>query len=87
MTYEYRRERSRVFTEQGSEMYEKIRGNVVRLLAQSGAVSSSAAWTGVSGDTDLMLACLDRMVELGLIREVTGESVWGQHRVFVSTAR
>jgi len=85
--YDYGRERKRVFTEEGNEMYEQIRGNVVRLLASSGAFTSSAAWKGVTGDSDLMLACLDRMVELRLLREVTGDEVWGQHRIFVSAVR
>jgi hypothetical protein len=38
------------------------------------------------GDTWDMLACMDRLVELGEIREVTmNGDVAGQHRVFVKT--
>lgn len=29
------------------------------------------------------LACMDRLVELGELREITGPNVMGQHRVFV----
>jgi hypothetical protein len=31
-----------------------------------------------------MLARIDRLVELGYLREVTGDDVAGQHRVFVA---
>ena len=38
-----------------------------------------------SGDTWMMLACVDRMIELGELNEVTkGQNVAGQHRIFTA---
>jgi hypothetical protein len=41
---------------------------------------------GVTGDTWLHLACVDRLVDLKEIKEITNENVAGQHRVFVSVS-
>lgn len=38
---------------------------------------------GVTGDSWEMMARVDRLVELGEIREITGSNVAGQDRVFV----
>ena len=38
----------------------------------------------LSGDSWTMLACLDRMVELGEIREIRQGHVVGQCRIFVT---
>lgn len=54
----------------------------------AGAFMSGKAMTVLSrfgvGDTFQMTAVLDRLVELGQLRELTGPEVWGQHRVFVA---
>ena len=82
--YNYQTEKQRIFTEDGQEMFLKIRDNVQRLIKQSGAVMMANAINCVGGDSWMMLACVDRLVELREIREVTGIYVAGQHRVFVS---
>ena len=44
--------------------------------------------SGATGDTWLMLACLDYLVERGELREITaGMDVAGQHRVYVAATR
>lgn len=53
-----------------------------RLIDEAGAVSMGKAWGGVTGDSWLMMACVDYLVELGELQEVTGASCWGQHRIF-----
>lgn len=83
MSYSYQAERAKLFTEDGQEMFIKVRDNVHELLDSAGAFQAGKAWQGVSGDSWKMLACLDRLVEMGEIREVTSNT-WGQHRVFVS---
>jgi hypothetical protein len=84
MGYDYTKERHNVFTDQGQRMFLKIRDESTRLIAQGGACTSGALMRAVqSGDTWTMLACIDRLVELGELREITGESVMGQHRVFI----
>jgi hypothetical protein len=82
MGYKYEEHRPRVFTEEGQVMFLKIRDNAKHLLSLAGAVQSGKLMSGVSGDSWTMLACIDRLVELGELREVTKDT-WGQHRVFV----
>lgn len=85
--YNYMEQRKEIFTEEGQEMFLKIRDNVHNLLAKAGAVRLSEAITDCGGgDTLTMLACVDRLVELKEIREVTEENkVFAQHRVFVKS--
>ncbi len=85
--YDYKKERSKLFTEEGVVLFTKIRDRVVRLLRESEAFTSGAAVRGATGDTWMTLACVDRLVELGEIKEVTDPTrVRGQDRVFVSGA-
>lgn len=81
--YKYELERPRIFTEDGQREFLKIRDQVKMLLAKSGAVRQQEATRNISGDSWFQLACIDRLVELGEIREITSEAVAGQHRVFV----
>lgn len=84
MPYDYRTQRAELFTERGQIMFLEIRDRVKRLLSQSGAVRMEEAIKGTSGVSWDMLACVDRMVELGELREITaGIQVAGQQRVFV----
>ena len=83
MTYRYTEHRAWLFTEQGSTCFLKFRDNAKALLDTAGAFCGFNAFEGVScGDTDRMLACLDRLVELGDVR-CLNPSAWGQHQVFV----
>lgn len=82
--YTYEIERPKLFTEEGQVMLLQIRDNVKKLLSLAGAVRAQEAWKGVGGDGWLMLACLDRLVELREIREITDATVHGQSRVFVA---
>lgn len=81
--YQYEVEKSRLFTEDGQVMFLKIRDNVDKLLNANGAVRSQEAMSGVTGDGWVMLACLDRLVELGELRRIYQEHVAGQHQIFV----
>ena len=83
--YRYSDIKPKLFTEDGSVMFTKIRDRVKRLLAESGAFTMGAAIrVAGGGDSWTMLACVDRLVELGEIREVTEPGVVaGQDRVFV----
>ena len=82
--YNYETEKANLFTEENSIIFTKIRDNVKNLLSEAGAFQMGHAWSGVSGDTFTFMACIDRLVELNEIKEVTApNSCWGQHRVFV----
>ena len=85
MGYDYQKEKADLLTEDGQEMLMKVYDTAQALLKKAGAFRASESWKDVTGSTWMMLACLDRLVELGRIREVTDPAkVWGQHRVFVA---
>lgn len=85
MAYAYDIQRPSLFTENGQVMFLKVRDNAKRLIEQAGAARLQEMIQGVTGDTWDMLACVDRLVELGELREVTAPcSVAGQHRIFTA---
>lgn len=84
MSYDYATEKPKLFTEEGQVTFLKIRDKAKALLDVAGAVTSGKLMCGTgANDTWEMLACIDRLVELGELREITGSEVWGQHRVFI----
>lgn len=83
MSYNYQTQRDVIFTEKGQRMFLSIRDRAHRLLGEAGAVMSLKLMHSETGDVWDMLACIDRLVELGELREITGPDVAGQHRVFV----
>lgn len=83
MSYNYQTQRAVIFTEEGQRAFLTIRDKAQELLALSGAVMSSKLIMCCVGDAWNALACIDRLVELGELREITGDDVAGQHRVFV----
>jgi len=86
--YSYATERRHLFTEEGQVMFLKVRDNVHSLLRTAGAFAAAKAWKGVSGDTWMMLACLDRLVELREIRRVTSPgTVAGQDEIFTGVGQ
>lgn len=82
--YNYEKEKQKIFTEDGQETFLTIRDHVHLLIKRSGAVMMGNAISVVTGDTWVHMACVDRLVELKEIREITKPNVAGQHRVFVS---
>lgn len=84
MSYDYERMRPTVFTEDGQVKFLKIRDTAKELLKNSGAVTSGKLMGCVTGDTWVMMACIDRLVELKELIEVPNpHSPWGQHRIFI----
>jgi hypothetical protein len=85
--YNYETQRNELFTESGQRLFLKIRDKANELLNTAGAFRMQEVMTGYgSGSTWDMLACVDRMVELGEIREVSGPGyVPGQYRIFTRT--
>ena len=82
--YKYEEQKQKIFTEKGQEVFIKIRDNVQKLLKQSGAFMMQNAIVGYSSEAWLGLACVDRMVELNELREISQPDAAGQHRVFIS---
>jgi hypothetical protein len=88
MSYDYQTEKQALLTEDGQVMLLKVRDRVHLLLKEAGAFRASEAWQGVTGSSWTMLACLDRLVELGEIKEaVNPVSSWAQNRIFVANRR
>lgn len=81
--YRYENEKPKLFTEDGQIDFLKIRDTANSLLDVAGAFKLFSACKNVSGDSWFMMACVDRLVELGEIREITQNNVAGQDRVFV----
>lgn len=82
--YNYYDEKPKIFTEEGQKNFLKARDKAHELLEEAGAFMMFSALKGISGDSWLQMAYIDRLVELGEIREVTPPNVAGQHRVFVA---
>lgn len=80
--YNYERCKQDIFTEEGQRMFLKIRDNVHKLLNIAGAVIMHKAIADNTGDVWTMIACVDRLVELEEIEEITNGRIYGQHRVF-----
>ena len=88
VSYNYQTERPHIFTEDGQVMFLAIRDNAKRLFKQAGCARALELMGGVSGSQWMMMACMDRLIELGEIREITRpEMVWAQHRVFVAVEK
>jgi len=81
--YKYEDLKPSLFTEDGQVMFLEIRDKSKELLKISGAFKMVNVISGVLGDSWKMLACVDRLVELNEIKEVTTKFVSGQDRVFI----
>lgn len=82
--YEYEKEKQYVFTEHGQVLFIQIRDRAKSLIRQAGAARLHEIVKESSGDSWHMMACVDRMVELGELREIKQDGVAGQFRVFVA---
>lgn len=88
MSYDYHTEKPKVFMEENQELFLSILDRATRLTREAGAASMEAIICGLSGDTWIMLACVDRLVEIGALREVPNpHSRTGQHRLFIGAAQ
>lgn len=81
--YNYSNEKHKIFTEDGQVLFLKIRDKINFLLKKAGAINMSSAISGNTGNSWEMMACVDRLVELEEIREITESDVAGQNRIFV----
>jgi roadblock/LC7 domain-containing protein len=85
MGYDYQTQRPGIFTEDGQIMFLKIRDNAKRLIKEAGAVTAEKLMGKITGDSWTMLACMDRLIEIGELHEIPNtKSRAGQHRIFTS---
>ncbi|HUX16769.1 MAG TPA: hypothetical protein VMW52_09880 [Phycisphaerae bacterium] len=89
MAYDYEREKPNLFTDEGQRMFLRIRDRAHELILAAGAARMQEIIRGNSGELWEMLACVDRLVELGELREITLLPQPGpmQYRVFVRAAK
>ena len=85
MSYNYAAEKPKLFTDEGQRAVMSASINAHKLIDSAGAFMAFKCLVDVKyDDTFMAMAILDRLVELRVIREVTGPGAWGQHRVFAA---
>lgn len=80
--YDYQTERPQLFTEPGQIVLLKIRDQAFKLCAEAGCAMAGNIMAKASGDSWMLLAAIDRLVEIGDLREVNYGRCAGQHRIF-----
>ena len=83
--YDYKKERSFVFTDDGLAMLFKIRDRAKELLNKGGAFREQELVSTVSGDSWKMLACVDYLVERDEIKRIYSLGC-RQHNVYVGNS-
>jgi hypothetical protein len=81
--YKYEDNKNRIFTDEEQREFLKVRDEVNRLLDISGSFMLQNVFKEIYvGDTDMWLAYIDRLVELGEIKEIKRDCM-SQHKIFV----
>ena len=83
MGYSYAAEKQGIFTEDGQVMFLSIRDRVRTLTDAAGACTIEKAIQGQTGDSWRMLACVDRLGELGEIKVIMRAGAMTQHNIIV----
>jgi hypothetical protein len=85
MTYNYQTERPKLFDDAGQRVFLKTRDRVRFLITQAGAFRYQEFMNdaGFCGDSWLLLATIDRLVELGELERLTPAAALAQHAVFI----
>ncbi len=83
MAYDYKEIKPKLFIEAHQKLFLEIRDRVHRFLDETGVAKMGFILNGSSGDSWVMMACVDRLVELGEIKEVFHGDCVGQDRIFV----
>ncbi len=84
--YNYQTEKPKLLTDEGQRTLIKVRDYVLKTLEIAGAITMGRAMSAAGGgDSWTMMAYVDRLVELGDIREIRQGNTAGQDRIFVAT--
>lgn len=81
--YNYEKEKPRIFTDKGQQEFLKLYDRARQLLEESGAFMMLHVCSILPGNSYSHIACVDRLVELGIVREVTSPHTANTNRVFV----
>ena len=83
MSYQYEEHREWINGPEGTKALASVLKHIEQLLEPAGAAMMCKLWPVGIGNTDRMMAAVDRAVELGVIVEVNvTPRPWGQHRIF-----
>lgn len=84
MSYDYQTERPYVLTDEGQRRVFAVADFATRAIEMSGAVTAGKLMSAAgSGDSWKLMACVDRLVEIGRLREIAfPRSTW-QERIFI----
>lgn len=83
MSYSYESHRAWINGPEGTKALAEVMRNISERLDPAGAAMMHRLWPSGAGDSDNMMAAVDRAAELGVIEEVRQASTpWGQHRIF-----
>jgi hypothetical protein len=81
---DYTTERPSLFNDGGQRRFIRIRDRAKALMEKTGAATMGSLIAGETGSVWELMACVDRMVEIGDIIEIPNTySTAGQHRIFV----
>lgn len=81
MGYSYEIHKKEILTDEGQKLFIKIRDRVWELIETAGAFRQQEAFRGISGSSWDMIACIDRLVELGEIVEIKRDC-WTQFKIY-----
>jgi hypothetical protein len=93
MSYDYKAEREKLFTDAGQRVFLSVRDAAFRLLKKAGAFSMPAVIQEAefgAADSFELLASVDRMIELGELCEVGAAEIQMArhvHRIFTWGAK
>ena len=84
MAYNYQEEKATLFTEARQKDFLKMRDKAFDLLSTSGSVTMGSLLNGFMGSSWTNMAYVDRLVELGELREIQQVAgIAAQNRIFV----
>ncbi len=82
MAYCYETEKPAVFLPENQAMFLSIRDKAFRLFELAGCATLENIISGQTGDSFTMIACVDRLVELGELRAVNVPIVASQYQIY-----
>ncbi len=80
--YEYTTMRPMLFTDDGQRLFLKVRDGTLARVRTTGAIRLAEAVADYPGEVWMRLACVDRMVELGELVEVSPGRFSALNRIF-----
>lgn len=82
--YKYEDQKQKLFTDDGQRLFLLVRDKANKKLDTSGAALMGSLIREFSGDSWTLLACIDRMAEIGELIEIPNPtSKMGQDRIFI----